>query len=129
MLNYTIQKTKKQERETKCGECGERSKSSLRFQVSLRGSEGCYHFNIPGNASKDSSKYYRRFLVMLKKILGTFQEDSRKCSTLLRSLFSKILGMVQEDSRVFKAKDLYLFLFLFLFCLFFAIKLLQSNGK
>ena len=41
---------------------------------------------------------------MLKKILGNFNEDSKKYSNFCLEIFKKILGMVQEDSRVFKTK-------------------------
>ena len=41
---------------------------------------------------------------MLKKILGNFNEDSKKYSNFCGEIFKKIVGMVQEDSRVFKGR-------------------------
>ena len=82
----------------------------LNSSVSLRGSERCYHFNIPENAYKDSSECYRSIMVMLKKVPGTFPEGSKKCSTHLRPIFSKILVMVQA----FKARLVLIFIHVFI---------------
>ena len=63
----------------------------------LEDSGECYYFKIPGNVSKDSGKFSRRFRGMFEKIPGNVQEDSGECLKRFRGMFEKIPGNVPED--------------------------------
>ena len=79
-----------QERETECGECGERGECSPGFR-------GMLLFYHSGNAEEDSEE-------CLKRLRGMFSEDSAECSKRFQGMFEEIPGNVRRDSVEFSKR-------------------------